>query len=165
MENLNKYISIYKKQLERGEIQVAYKELVNFMMKLRRTLINNLSEEYSFAGILNGYMDYTYVYYSNDFLRSNKLKFAVVLNHLNMRFELWLLGNTSTIQYKYWALLKNSKWNIDRTLMPRYSVLELVLIEEPDFNDLNKLTLLLETKLKKHSEEILEHLNTLKNKR
>ena len=68
MEDLNKYVSIYKEQLEKGDILIAYNELVKFVMKLRTDFIKSLSDQYSFAGILHGYMDYTYFYYSNDFL-------------------------------------------------------------------------------------------------
>lgn len=88
MENLNKYVSIYKEQLKKGDILIAYNELVKFVMKLRVDFIKRLSDEYSFAGILHGYMDYTYFYYSNDFLKSKNLKFGLVLNHLEMRFEI-----------------------------------------------------------------------------
>lgn len=44
MENLNKYVSIYKEQLEKGEILIAYNELVKFVMKLRTDLIKSLSD-------------------------------------------------------------------------------------------------------------------------
>lgn len=129
MENLNKYVSIYKEQLKKGDILIAYNELVKFVMKLRVDFIKRLSDEYSFAGILHGYMDYTYFYYSNDFLKSKNLKFGLVLNHLEMRFEIWLLGNTIPIQKKYWELLKTTKWNQGNTEMPKYSISETILVE------------------------------------
>lgn len=161
MENLNKYVAIYKEQLEKGDILIAYNELVKFVMKLRTEFIKTLSDQYSFAGILHGYMDYTYFYYSNDFLKSKKLKLALVLNHLEMRFEIWLLGNTIPNQKKYWELLKATKWNKDKMEMPKYSILEITLVENPDFNNLNALTEQIETKMIKVSDEILDYLKTL----
>lgn len=161
MENLNKYVSIYKEQLKKGDILIAYNELVKFVMKLRTDFIKSLSDQYSFAGILHGYMDYTYFYYSNDFLKNKKLKLGLVLNHSQMRFEIWLLGNTIPNQKKYWELLKTTKWNKDKTEMPKYSVLETTLIENPDFNNLNALTKQIETKMIKVSDEILDYLKTL----
>jgi hypothetical protein len=103
MKNLNHYVSIYKAQLDKGDILIAYNQLVKFVMKLRIDFIKSLSEQYSFTGILHGYMDYTYFYYSNDFLKGKKkkLKLGLVLNHSEMRFEIWLLGNTISIQKKY----------------------------------------------------------------
>lgn len=161
MENLNKYISIYKEQLQKGDILIAYNELVKFTMRLRTDLIKSLSNQYSFAGILHGYMDFTYFYYSNDFLKGKKLKFGGVLNHVEMRFEVWLLGNTIPIQEKYWELSKNSKWNKDKIEMPKYSILEAVLVANPDFNNLDALSKLIEEKMIIVSDEIIEYLKTL----
>ncbi|MBU2940180.1 hypothetical protein KO494_11595 [Lacinutrix sp. C3R15] len=161
MKDLNKYVSIYKEQLEKGDILIAYNELVKFVMQLRTDFIKSLSHQYSFAGILHGYLDYTYFYYTNDLLKSKKLKFGLVLNHLEMRFEVWLLGNTIPNQKKYWELLKTTKWNKGKTEMPKYSILEATLVENPDFNNLSKLTEQIETKMIQVSDEILTHLKTL----
>lgn len=161
MENLNRYVAIYKEQLDKGDILVAYNELVKFVMKLRTEFIKRHSDKYSFSGILHGYMDYTYFYYSNDFLKTKKLKLGLVLNHLEMRFEVWLLGNTKPIQKKYWELSKNTKWNNGKDEMPAYSILEAILVENPDFNNLDKLTEQVEVKMIKASEEILDYLKSL----
>ena len=161
MEDLNKYVSVYKEQLEKGDILIAYNELVKFVMRLRTNFIKNLSDQYSFAGILHGYMDYTYFYYSNDYLKHKKLKLGLVLNHLDMRFEVWLLGNTIPNQKKYWELLKTTTWNKDRTEMPKYSILETTLVENPDFNNLNALSEQIETNMIKVLDEILDYLKAL----
>lgn len=161
MENLNKYIEIYKEQLEKGDILIAYNELVKFVMSLRTKFMKTLSDQYTFAGILHGYMDYTYFYYVNDFLKSKKLKLGLVLNHLEMRFEVWLLGNTIPNQKKYWELMKTTKWNEGRTEMPKYSILESAIVENPDFNNLNLLSEQIEAKLIQVSDEILDDLKAL----
>ncbi|MGJ8684846.1 MAG: DUF7000 family protein [Nonlabens sp.] len=161
MKDLNSYVSIYKKQLQQGDVLIAYNGLVKFVMELRTEFIKNHSDEYSFGGILNGYMDYTYFYYSNDFLKSNKLKFGLVLNHLDMRFELWLLGNTKPIQKKYWELMKSTQWNTNRKQMPQYAILETILIQNCDFNNLGFLSDQIESKLFKSSTEIIHYLKKL----
>ena len=160
MKNLNKYVSIYQDQLKKGDILIAYNELVKFVMNLRTEFIKSHSDKYSFAGILHGYLDYTYFYYSNDFIKSKKLKFGLVLNHVEMRFEIWLLGNTIPIQKKYWELLKNTKWN-KKAEMPKYSIFEMTLVENPDFNNLDRLTEKIETKMMEASGEILDYLKTI----
>ncbi len=162
MKNLNHYVAIYQKQLQKGEILIAYNELVKFVMKLRLDLIKNLSETYSFSGILHGYMDYTYFYYTNDLLKSKKLKLGLVLNHVEMRFEIWLLGNTKSVQEKYWVLLKDSKWNKDKMEMPKYSILEAIIEREPDFDDLPLLAKKIEKELGKVSTEIIKAVKKLK---
>ncbi|MFV0269119.1 MAG: DUF7000 family protein, partial [Draconibacterium sp.] len=157
---LNKYVSIYQDQLKKGDILIAYNELVKFVMNLRTEFIKTHSDKYSFAGILHGYLDYTYFYYSNDFIKSKKLKFGLVLNHVEMRFEIWLLGNTIPVQKKYWEVLKNTKWN-KKAEMPKYSILEMTLVENPDFKNLDRLTKKIETKMMEASGEILDYLKTI----
>lgn len=85
-------------------------------------------------------MDYTYFYFFDDYLRNKKLRFGVVLNHRKIRFELWVLGQNAEVQDKYWELLKNTKWNQSRTDRPKYSLLEAVLVENPDFDNQDVLT-------------------------
>ena len=162
MKNLNHYVATYKEQLKKGDILIAYNELVKFVMKLRADCIKNLSKHYSFTGILHGYLDYTYFYYANEFLKSKKLKLGFVLNHVEMRFEIWLLGNTKTIQKEYWELLNDSDWNKDKNEMPQYSILEAIIESDPDFDDLPVLAKKIEKRLVEESENILESLKTLK---
>ena len=140
MRNLNDIVAVYQEELRKGDILIAYNELVKFVMNTRTELVKKLEHQYSFAKILHGYMDYTYFYYSNDFLKSKKLKFGLVLNHLEMRFEVWLLGNTIPIQKEYWNLLKSTKWNKDKIEMPQYSILEAVIVNNPNFNNLDLLS-------------------------
>ena len=154
MKNLNDIVAVYQAELRKGDILIAYHELVKFVMATRVELVKKLAHQYSFAKILHGYMDYTYFYYSNDFLKSKKLKFALVLNHLEMRFEIWLLGNTISIQKEYWNLLKFTKWNKDKTDMPQYSILEAVIIEKPDFNHLE----LLSRKIHQHMAQVTDEV-------
>ena len=158
MKKLSDYVNAYKEQLKKGDIQQAYDGLVKYVMRLRTNLSKNLSGSYSFGNLFQGYMDYTYFYYSNDFLKKRKLKFALVLNHTSMQFEVWLLGQTSPIQEKYWQYFKTTKWNKDRATKPKYSILETVLIEDPNFNDLDLLSQQIEDKLVIVSREIIDDI-------
>lgn len=148
----------YQEQLVKGDIQEAYSGLVKYVQKLSSQLASSLSDKYSFGSLFQGYMDYTYFYYSNDFLKQRKLRFGLVLNHSNMRFELWLLGQNLDIQEKYWGFFKSTHWNKDRTVRPQYSVIETTLIENPDFNDLEQLSESIEKALLKTSEKIIEDI-------
>lgn len=161
MKNLNHYVAIYKEQLDKGDILIAYNQLVKFVMELRVDFIKNLSEQYTFTGILHGYMDYTYFYYSNEFLKTKKLKLGFVLNHLEMRFEIWLLGNTIKIQKEYWDLLKESEWNKGKKYMPKYSILEAVIEAEPDFDNLGLLSEKIERLTLEVSDKIVTELKKL----
>lgn len=162
MKDFNHYVDKYKEQLDKGDIQEAYVGLVKYVTRLGTTLSKNLSESYSFGSLFQGYMDYTYFYYSNDLLKKRKLKMGLVLNHSKMQFEIWLLGQTIPIQEKYWEYFKSTKWNKDRMTRPQYSILETVLIEKPNFNDLEKLTKQIENKLISITDKIIEDIKTSK---
>lgn len=67
MKNLNHYVSIYKQQLQKGDILIAYTELVKFVMKLRTNFMKSHSDTYSFSGILHVNMyGYTNSYYKKE---------------------------------------------------------------------------------------------------
>lgn len=161
MKGLNHYVDIYKEQLKKGEIQEAYVRLVKYVTRLGTSLSRTLSASYSFGTLFQGYMDYTYIYYSNDFLKKRKLKMALVLNHAKMQFEVWLLGQTIPIQEKYWEYFKSTKWNKNRTTRPQYSILEAELIVNPNFNDLAELSKQIEDKLVILTEEIIQEVKNL----
>jgi hypothetical protein len=162
MKEFSYYVDSYKEQLDKGEIQEAYTGLVKYVTRLRTTLSKNLGESYTFGSLFQGYMDYTYFYYSNDFLKKRKLKMGLVLNHKKMQFEVWLLGQTVPLQEKYWRYFKTTKWNKNRTTKPQYSILESVLIENPNVNDLNMLSKQIEDKLLRVTEEIIQDIKLSK---
>ena len=162
MKDFNEYVDIYKEQLKKGDIQKAYVGLVKYVTRLATTLSNNLSESYSFGTLFQGYMDYTYFYYTNDFLKKRKLKMGLILNHTKMQFEIWLLGQTIPIQEKFWQYFKTTTWNKNRPTRPQYSILEAVVMEKPNFNDLEKLSKQIEEKLVLISDEIIEDIKKSK---
>lgn len=158
MKKLNDYVDLYKKELDKGDIQEAYTALVKYVTKLGSLFSKNLSDNYTFGSLFQGYMDYTYFYYSNDFLKKRKLRFGLVLNHQKMSFEIWLLGQNLKIQDEYWQHFKNTKWNENRTQRPQYSILETTLVKKPDFNDLEALSKQIEKALVVVSEEIIAEI-------
>ncbi len=88
---------------------------------------------------MHGYIDFTYFYLQNDYLKSNQLKLAIVLNHQQANFELWLLGQTKDVQVNYWKKLKDVAW-VNKCSMPEYSIFEVPLLEHPDFDNLDQLS-------------------------
>lgn len=139
-KDFNGYIASYKAALKGGEVQTAYEKLVKYVMTLKSEYEKAFPGQFSFGNVSPGYMDFTYFPYYNDFLQTQKLRFGIVLNHQSMRFELWLMGRNIGIQKKYWELLKHTEWNKEQLTMPKYSVLEVVLVETPDFNELSLLS-------------------------
>lgn len=154
----NDYISIYKSQLQQGDIQIAYKRLFEFIGFLKASFQSDPGDQWSFGNISPGYMDYTYFPFFNEYLRGKKLRFGIVLNHRHMRFELWLMGQNAEVQKQYWNILKSTKWNEGRSKMPQYSVLEAVLVEAPDFNNFDILSAQVQKTTASVLKEIMELL-------
>ena len=153
-KDIQKSIEIYKEQLDNGYIQVAYLALTKYVAELK----SNFPKEYRTGNISFGYLDYTYFSFFNTFLRDQKLRFGVVLNHRKIQIELWLMGQNANVQKKYWEILKKSKWNSDRNKMPRYSVLEVVLENQIDFNNKKRMTENIITQPLSLSQEIQQYL-------
>ena len=58
----------------------------------------------------------------------------------NFNFELWLMGQNADIQRKYWKILKKTKWNYNQKIMPEYSIVEIVLETNIDFENQESMT-------------------------
>lgn len=158
MPSMTECVAAYKQQLKQGDIRIAYEFLVKYLMSLKTHCEREYSDKYKFGSVSPGYMDYTYFPFFNDALRANKLRFGVVLNHQEIRFELWLMGQNAKAQKDYWEFLKSTEWNKERTVMPKYSVLDTTLVADPDFSALDDLTVRITKSALSTAEEILSYL-------
>lgn len=152
--DIQKSLDLYKEQLSYGYIRTAYITLTKYVAELK----SNFSTQYKTGNISFGYLDYTYFSFFNQYLREQKLRFGVVLNHKKMQFELWLMGQNKDVQIKYWEILRNSKWNDNRKGMPKYSVLEIILENQIDFNNKETMTQNIISRSVSLSSEIEEYL-------
>ncbi len=148
MASLQVSIQEYRKQLARGAIQVAYRDLMDYIMSLR-TYFQNQYPTYAVPGsIYYGYMDMTYFAIVPPSLKERKLKIAIVFLHEACRFEVWLAGTNKQVQVKYWNLFKESNWDKYKVVAPAKgvdSIIVHVLADNPDFGDLETLTRQIET--------------------
>jgi hypothetical protein len=155
--NLNARISAYKKVLASGEIQKTYQSLVAIVQNLRTEFSKKYKSEFSVASVLHGYIDFTYFYLQNEYLKTGKLKFAIVLNHQQVHFELWLLGQTKDVQIRYWEKLKDVEW-VNEEAMPEFSIFEIPLLANPDFDNPKKLSESIHNAFRSLSREIINTL-------
>ena len=139
-KKINFCISLYKEQVNKSDIQKTYMFLLKYVMQVKASFEKSFSQVYSCGYVSPGYMDYSYFSFFNDYLRDKKLRFGIVLNHSEMRFELWLMGQNKEIQNRYWDMLEASTWNQGRTAKPQYAELEIVLVNNPDFESIDELT-------------------------
>lgn len=143
MESFPEHIEEYKRQLEKGAIQKAYQGLMEYVMDLR-TYFKNQYPDYGVSGsIYYGYMDMTYFSIYPKALKDRKLKIAIVFLHEAFRFEVWLSGQNKQVLKKYWKLIQESGLAKYRIVSPGKgidSIVESVLVDDPDFHDLDAVT-------------------------
>jgi hypothetical protein len=143
MESFHEYINEYRKQMEKGIISKAYKGLMEYILNLKTYLKNKYPDYFVSGSIYFGYMDMTYFSFYPKSLGDKKLKIAVVFIHESMRFEAWLAGYNKQVQSEYWKMIKESNWNkyhLVSTTKGADSILEHILVNNPDFLDLDELT-------------------------
>lgn len=133
----------YKKQAEKGDIKKAYKKLMEYIMDLRTHFKNKYPDYFVSGSIYQGYMDMTYFAFIPESLKSKKLKIAIVFCQETFGFEVWLVGYNKQIQTNYWKLFKEINWDkyhLPSTIKDVDFILRYILVEKPDFNDLDTLT-------------------------
>jgi len=143
MDTFNDAMLEYRKQLANGQIQKAYKGLMDFMLGLKTHFKDKYPDYFVSGSLYFGYMDMTYFAIIPESLKQRNLKIALVFNHEAFRFEAWLAGYNKQVQTKYWQLIKASGWS-RYALVPdtkgEDAILVHILAANPDFSDLTGLT-------------------------
>lgn len=136
MDSLNKNIKEYKIQLSKGQIQKAYKGIMVFMSELR-TYLESGYPDYTASSLYAGYMDMTYFAFTPAELKDKKLKIAIVYLHKKGVFEVWMAGNNRKIQAEYIELMSHKNignYQLSQVLPGVDSIIELILVANPDFD-------------------------------
>jgi hypothetical protein len=152
----------YRKQLDKGTIKEAYRELISFIMELRSYFEKKYPDYFVSGSVYYGYMDMTYFSFFPNSLKLRKLKVAIVFVHDTFRFEVWLAGYNKQVQTKYWKLFQERNWNkyrIPPTTKGVDSIIEYTLVDNPDFNDLDILTKQIENRTLKFIKDIENFLS------
>ena len=104
MKTLNELIEEYTHHLQQGEIQIAYKGILEFLGKLRAEFIKKYPH-YDVSSIYQGYMDMSYFSLNTKSLKDKGLKIAIVYLHDKGDFEVWLSARNRDIAKSYVSLL------------------------------------------------------------
>jgi hypothetical protein len=143
MKSLQDHMLEFRKQLGKGAIQKAYLGLMQYMLHLKNHFGSKYPEYAGSGSMYAGYMDMTYFSIFPKSLKDRDLKIAIVFVYDTFRFEVWLSGRNQQVMARYWKLFTERAW--DRYTIASQgkwadSVLEHVLVDNPDFSDLEALT-------------------------
>ena len=140
---------VFKELVQHGEIITAYQGLMHYFRDLRTHFEKRYPDISVPGNIYYGYLDMTYFALMPESLKSRKLKIALVFVYETFRFEVWLSGANRKVQEEYWKRITKSGWKqYSLTDNPSRDdfILALILEEDPDFRNLEALTLRLEHK-------------------
>lgn len=146
----------FKEQLLKGDIIVAYQGLMEYFGQLKSHFRDKYPGYDVSGSTYFGYMDMTYFPIFTERLKERGLKIALVFVYETFRFEVWLAAKNKKIQNDYRQIFMDTGWNkypITAAGKGIDSILDSILIENPDFSDLAVLT---ETILKGTLEFITE---------
>lgn len=135
-ESLQFSIRQYQAALDDGHVQRAFRAIMGFMLNLRTQFIHNYPSGYASSGLHPGYMDITYFPFTPMTLKQQKLKVAIVFNHEELQFEVWLTGQNKALHKKYWDIFRASDWPKDNIApTPEHMILREVVVPTPDFDE------------------------------
>lgn len=141
MKTLNELIEEYTHHLQQGEIQIAYKGILEFLGKLRAEFVKK-HPHYDVSSIYQGYMDMSYFSLSTKSLKDKGLKIAIVYLHEKGYFEVWLSARNRDIAKSYVSLLNSNisgDMNVFHDISNSDAIIECILTSTPNFEDQSSL--------------------------
>lgn len=136
MKTLNQLVAAYTRCLQQGEIQSAYKGILEFIGKLRADIFKKYPE-YDVGGIYAGYMDMSYFSVVTVLLRAYNLKVAIVYLHERNTFEAWLSARNRTVSRKFASLggVRDANCSLFHDESNPDAILECTLSLTPNFDE------------------------------
>lgn len=153
----------YQRHLQSTKLQATYNRLMAFVANLRNHFDEKYSNDYTVGDLYEGRLDTTYFPIAPDVLKNDKLKFNIVFDHANMRFEIWLVGLNRDVQRDVWARLKQENWNkYPLTATPDQAIIQNVMFEQGEFAEKEIFTKMIDDKAMAFINDILKdpELNT-----
>ncbi|MCE1252104.1 MAG: hypothetical protein LWX83_00980 [Anaerolineae bacterium] len=163
MFSLAEAMGDFKKQLEKGLIQRAYRGLMDYITDLKNYFKNKYPDYYVSGALYYGYMDMTYFSFIPDSLKQRHLKIAIVFVYDRFCFEVWLGGYNKQVQAQYWQMFKENGWDKYTLVADPKSVdaiMAHILVAEPDFSVPQELTAQIEQGVLKFIADIELFLNS-----
>lgn len=137
MKTLNELISDYTCHLQQGEIQLAYKGVLEFIGKLRADFIKKYPH-YDISSIYQGYMDMSYFSLTTKPLKDKGLKIAIVYLHERGHFEVWLSARNREISELYGSVFRGKNYDeitVFHDDNNQDAIIEYTLTSSPNFDE------------------------------
>ncbi len=150
-----------QRNLKKEQIQKAYKGIMTFMSRFK-THMESRYPEYLASSLYFGYMDMTYFAFTPIKLKRRKLKVAIVYIHKQNRFEVWLGGTNRSVQTQYIEIMRKKNigdYKLSQVLQGVDSIIEMKIAEQPDFNHMEELILIIERKIIEFTNNVLSMLS------
>lgn len=154
----------FKKALGTGELQKAYRHLMDVFSSLQTALRENKEAQVQTGTLYHGYLDMTYLPVTTRVLRKKGMKVAVVFDYPKFQFQLWLSAGNRKKREKAILLLEQTKVLKDSIRIAKENpdaILEQVIHEPIDFEDTQGLvrSLVAETiRFTKYAGKMMERL-------
>jgi len=161
MVNINNKIEEYRFQVEKGTIVDAYRGIMKFMKDLQNHFMNNYPDINVSTNLYQGYMDMSYFSVAHPILKDRSLKIAIVFLHETTSFEVWLSGVNRKVQKDYWKKFLESGWDrymVVPVIENKDAIIQNVIVKDPDFEDLEGLTTLIDEGVMEFMDDIVEFL-------
>ncbi|MHA2118951.1 MAG: DUF7000 family protein [Candidatus Thorarchaeota archaeon] len=158
----HEYMNEYRRQMEKGAVIEAYRGLMDYFNGLRLHFEKTYPDQHVSGSVYYGFMDMTYFAIFPKPLKRRKLKIAIVFLHEAFRFEVWLSGNNREVQSEYSKLIGESGWKVyhlSSTEKGVDSILDHILVDYPDFSDLDALTKQIERGTMKFTKDVENFLS------
>ncbi len=143
------YINDYKDIIKNTNLQKGYQEFIKFFRYLKIYLEKELNNYYFTGNIVENNMDYSYFQFTNKELKSRGLKIVIAFIHQDFNYEVWLSGINRNIQNKYYNEVQNKLQKYVITSNPNRTdyIIKSTLVNNPDYDDLDKLLLEIKTNI------------------
>ena len=143
------YINDYKDIIKTTNLQKGYQEFIKFFRYLKIYLEKELNNYYFTGNIVENNMDYSYFQFTNKELKSRGLKIVIAFIHQDFNYEVWLSGINRNIQNKYYNEVQNKLQKYVITSNPNRTdyIIKSTLVNNPDYDDLDKLLLEIKTNI------------------
>ena len=164
MGSLQSAMATFRRQLEDGDLIEAYQGLMAFIRELRSYFQKKYPHYVVPRNIYYGYLDMTYFAVIPPALRPHRLKIAIVFDYEHFRFDVWLSGTNRKIQDGIWQQLKGLKhapYRLADDPKTEDYVLAGVVVENPDFSNLEALKAEIESGTMKFIQNIEQLLGSL----